>query len=84
MGLKIDESELTGVKLTLSEMDRLYGKPTKQAPAIIVDILIDIGLTLNFDQKFHVTMWALFLTSFFLLFRKSNVSVTNLYRWIWM
>ena len=76
IGLKIDESELTDVKLTLRGMDRLYGKPTKQASPITVDILIDIGLTLNFDKKFHVTMWAIVLTSFFLLFRKSNVSVT--------
>ena len=76
IGLKIDESELTDVKLTLRGMGRLYGKPAKQASPITVDILIDIGLTLNFDKKFHVTMWAIILTSFFLLFRKSNVSVT--------
>ena len=48
MGLKIDESELTGVKLTLRGMDRLYSKPTKQASPITVDILIDIELTIKF------------------------------------
>ena len=64
MGLKIYESELTGVKLTLRGMDRLYSKPTKQASPITVDILIDIELTLNFDKKFHVTVTSATLFAF--------------------
>ena len=74
IGYNIDPIGFPGLKMTLKGMERLYGKPAKQAAPITLDILVNIGLRLNFDRKFHVTMWAIFLTSFFVLLRKSHVS----------
>ena len=74
MGYKLDPLGFPGLKMAFKGMERLYGKPAKQAAPITLDILVNIGLALNFNRKFHVTMWALFLTSFFILLRKSHVS----------
>ena len=48
--------------------------PKKQAPPITAFILRRIHKVLDFKSKFELTMWALFLTSFFLMLRKSNVT----------
>ena len=74
IGYSVDPIGFPGLKMTLKGMERLYGKLAKQAAPITLDILVNIGLSLNFDRKFHVTMWAVFLTSFFILLRKSHVS----------
>ena len=40
------------------------------------EILLEIGWIINHEDLFQVTMWCLFLTSFFLMLRKSNVCKT--------
>ena len=40
------------------------------------DMLIEIGHCIQNDNPFEVTMWSLFLTSFFLMLQKSNVCNT--------
>ena len=77
MEYSLNEHKMTGVKLTLKAMQCLYGKPVKQALPITIDKLVDIGLSLNFDKKLHITMSALFLTSFFILLHKSNISTSS-------
>ena len=41
------------------------GNPKKQAPPITPFILRQIHEVLDFKSKFELTMWVLFLTSFF-------------------
>ena len=54
-----------GVNLLLTGMDKINGKAIKQAPPITPFILRQIHEVLYFKSKFELTMWVLFLTSFF-------------------
>ena len=44
---------------------------------MMLSILKKIGYTINHDDPFQAMMWNLFLTSFFLMLRKSNVRKTS-------
>ena len=67
------EKQFFGVNLLLRGIERINGKAKKQAPPITPELLIMMHGVMNLDSPFELTMWALFLTCFFLMLRKSNV-----------
>ena len=73
IGYKLDPAGFPGLKMTIKGIERLYGKPAKQAAPITIDILVNIGLSLNLDRKFHIAVCPIFLTSFILLRKSHNI-----------
>ena len=65
----------------LRRIEKINGKPKKQTPPITPFKLRQIHKVLDFKSKFELTMWALFLTSFFLMLRKSNVTPASQKDW---
>ena len=63
------------VKLTVRGLRRINKHQSKQALAINPLILNHLYDVLNHNDLLHVTFWAICLTSFFLLLRKSNMVV---------
>ena len=66
------------VKLTVRGLRRISQHQPCQALAINPVILNHMFYTLNMNDPLHVTFWAMCLTSFFLLLRKSNIVVDRL------
>ena len=52
------------------------GQSKKLGFPVMSSILKKIGHTIDHDDSFQATLWSLFLTSFFLMLRKSNVCKT--------
>ena len=78
--LDIDISGFSGfmVKITLRGLRRVISFVPKQALAIDPITLLYIYDTLDLSNSDDVTFWAICLTSFFLLLRKSNVVADTL------
>ena len=73
LGIKVPKKEFSDV---LRGMQKANLQPKKLAYPMKPSILRKIGYTINHDDPFQATMWSLFLTSFFLMLRKSNVCKT--------
>ena len=73
-GFKIPDKQFPLVTLTLRGIGNLNPAPPKRAHPMTIRILLIIRQNLNLSDPFESTMWALFTTCFFLLFRKSNVT----------
>ena len=76
LGMKVPKKEFSDVLLVLRGMQQVNPQPKKLAYPMTLSILKKIGYTINHDDPFEATMWSLFLTSFFLMLRKSNVCKT--------
>ena len=74
VGYKTTENQFPMVKLTLRGIGNLKPAPPKRAHPMTARILMNIREYLDLSDRFQATMWALFTTCFFLLFRKSNVT----------
>ena len=74
VGYKTTENQFPMVKLTLRGIGNLKPAPPKRAHPMTARILMNIRENLDLSDRFQATMWALFTTCFFLLFRKSNVT----------
>ena len=74
VGYKTMENQFQMVKLTLWGIGNLKPAPPKRAHPMTARILMNIHENLDLSDRFQATMWALFTTCFFLLFRKSNVT----------
>ena len=75
VGFKIPERQFPLITLTLRGIGNLNPAPPKRVHPMTVRILLNIRENLNLSDPFESTMWALFTTCFFLLFRKSNVTL---------
>ena len=76
LGIKIPKKEFSDVLLVLRGMQKANPQPKRLAYPMTPSILRKIGYIINHDDPFQATMWSLFLTSFFLMLRKSNVCKT--------
>ena len=76
LGIKVPKKEFSDVLLVLREMQKANPQPKRLAYPMTPSILRKIRYTINHDDPFQATRWSLFLTSFFLLLRKSNVCKT--------
>jgi len=77
-GHKVTGFEDITVKLALKGVARTLRHTTKQATAITPEILLSMLEYLDLTVQLDATYWALFLLSFFLFMRKSNVVPTSL------
>ena len=73
-GYQVTEKQFPLVSLTIRGIGNLNPAPVRRANPMTIRILLAIRENLNLNEPFHATMWALFLTSFFLILRKSNVT----------
>ena len=76
LGIKIPKKEFSDVLLVLRGIQKANPQPKRLAYTMLLSIPRKIGYTINHDDPFQATMWSLFLTSFFLMLRKSYVSKT--------
>ena len=76
LGIKIPKKELSDVLLVLRGMQKANPQPKRLAYPVMPSILRKTGDIINHDDPFQATMWSLFLTSFFLMLKKSNVCKT--------
>ena len=74
MGYEVSDKQFPMVKLTLRGIGNRNPAPPKRANPMTAHILLKMRNTLNLNDNFDATMWALFTTCFFLLLRKSNVT----------
>ena len=74
VGYEVSDKQFPMVKLTRRGIDNRNPAPPKRANPMTARILLKIRNTLNLDDNFDATMWALSTTCFFLLLRKSNVT----------
>ena len=74
VGYKVSDKQFPMVKLMLRGIGNRNPAPPQRANPMTAHILLKIRNTLNLDDTFEATMWALFTTCFFLLLRKSNVT----------
>ena len=68
------DKQFFGVNLLLRGIEKINCRVKKQAPPITPEILILVDSVIDFHSPFKITMWNLFLTCFFLMLRKSNVT----------
>ena len=61
------------VQSVLSGIKRIHGTPPQPCLPITVNLLLGIRSLLNLSNSFHASFWAICLTSFFGLFRKSHL-----------
>lgn len=57
----------------LKGIRRVHGKPSRPRLPITIDILVALHSRLNFNLSKHASFWAICLTMFFGLFRKSHL-----------
>ena len=73
-GFPVSQSQFPEVKLTLMGLRKSNPSPPNRAHPMSTSLLLRIRSNLTLNDPFAATMWALFLTCFFLLLRKSNVT----------
>ena len=71
--MKVPKKEFSDVLLVLKGMQKANPQPKKLAYPMTPSILRKIGYIIDHYDPFQATVWSLFLTSFFLMLRKSNV-----------
>ena len=76
LGVTVPKHEFLDVLLVLKGIKKTSVKTPRIAHAMMLEILSRIRNVLDLDDPVHATMWSLFLTSFFLMLRKSNVCYT--------
>ena len=69
-----DDWHLTSL---LKGIKRTIGQPPNQKKPITINMLIDIHSGLNLNNSFDSSFWAICLTAFFGLFRKSHLLTTT-------
>ena len=74
VGYEVSDKQFPMVKLTPRGIGNRNPAPPKRGNPMTPHILLKIRNTLNLNDTFDATMWALFTTCFFLLLRKSNVT----------
>lgn len=72
-GVKPPDLKHFKVKLTLRGLKRTLKHRVKQPKPLTTDLLLKIKQQLNSKNTEHVVLWAILLTGFFLLLRKSNL-----------
>ena len=77
VGYEVTDKQFSMVKLTLKGIGNLNPAPPKRVNPMTARILLKIRNNLDLSDTFEATMWALFTTCFFLLFTKSNVTLTG-------
>ena len=73
MGVTVQKHKFPDILLVLKGIQKERLTLPKIAHPIMPEILPKIREILNLSEPKHMVMWALFLTSFFLMLRKSNV-----------
>ena len=73
-GFQIPQKQFPLMNITLRGLGNLKLTPPKQAHPMTIWLLLQIRELLNLNTPFHATMWALFLSYFFMLLRKSNLT----------
>ena len=73
-GYPIPVQQFPEVKTTLLGLKKLNPSPPNRAHPMATSLLLKIRGNLNLNESFHASMWCMFLTCFFLLLRKSNVT----------
>jgi hypothetical protein len=73
VGCEVDCFNDYSFKLMFKGLARTVPQHVRRSLPITPTILLDIYKELDFNNSNHVTLWAAFLISFFLLCRKSNI-----------
>ena len=76
LDLPINAFDHPHLKFTLKGLQRTMAHLPKRAPPITIDMLYEIHSKLNLQNHYHLTLWALSLTAFFTMARKSNLVKT--------
>ena len=77
LGVTVPKHEFPDVLLVLKEIKKTSVKTPRIAHTMIPEILLRIKIVLDLSNPVHTIMWNLFLKSFFLMLRKSNVLYTR-------
>ena len=77
IGVSVPKHEFPDVLLVLMSIQKERPRLSKLAHPMMPKILLNIRDILDLSNPHHATMWALFLTSFFVMLRKSNVCYTS-------
>ena len=75
-GYNLIQKQFLALIYCSKELRKLMKNP-RNKPPITPFILRCVHNVLNFNSKFEVTMWALYLKTFFLMLRKSNVTAAT-------
>ena len=73
-GYEVPTKQFPLINITLKGLGKLKKTPPEQINPMTVHILLQIRDKLDLNMPFHGTMWALFVSSFCMLLRKSNVT----------
>ena len=73
-GFDIPQKQFPLVNWTLHDLGNLKQTPPDQAHPMTVRLLLSIRENLNLEIPFQATIWALFVSCFCMLLRKSNVT----------
>ena len=77
LGYSIDHINFYLVNLSLRGLSRLHPRAVKRAEPITLSILHSLHDSIDFSSSDNVVYWCLFLFSFFLMARKSNLVPTT-------
>ena len=78
-GFQIPQKQFPLVNITLRGLGNLKSTPPEQAHPMTMRLLLQIRELLNLNTPFHATMWALFLSCFCMLLRKSKITPDNIW-----
>ena len=73
-GYEVTPKQFPLVNITLKGLGKLKKSPPEQAHPMTVRLLLKIRENMDINDPFQATMWALFLSCFCMLLRKSNVT----------